>query len=1730
MNRFCFVCSHNIIETIFKSLNFQLILCVIFSLNIYFVSGQNQNINYSPKDGLTITSFDVSLKKNQIAINIAPLSETIIYDLYSSYEIKRLENSNDKPVTVVFDDDRKLIIIECENGVNIFNSDNYELIDSYEKPQYTSAFTYNKNSGELVFLAPLNIQVVNVITGERNTHERALKDGYGTEVLKVSDDGSILGQLTNGTVVLYKNYNEITQLKAGDKIYDFLITQDEVIALRSLNRSYVATEYFDFFGNTTSPPNLFNKLFRSYSLPNTLQYVNKDLAFYGTYYDVNLLPRSGRPYKYTFKKHFKSFKFINGLGFIMNYDSHIELVNFEGQLLTSIYASSIYNQSTISQSLNPQDRLTNYILLNEDKLDFHTSSGVESKTLNAPYVNNFDIDNNLLAFAKRNQSISVWDINNKEQIIELKSGKTYPQHLCISKSNNVIAFISKDDETVQVRDLSTGTTLNEIKFDNDVPTSVDINDKWLAVGTKIGDYYTWSVNNSTLTPAKQKAIGLSNAITSIHISGEDLFLASLGRVLKVNVSEINPKNEIVFKGHTGFIHGLNTDPAKQYLMSSAVEGSISLWDIEKNSLLESYQIDSTSVNQISIDNNTIIFANGQGNMGVEIDNSTLYQELSNSRPELIIQSSNTTGSRHLEFSPDGKLIASMDGDKIKIREVLTGFLISEFSPKENLINDFTFDKDGKSVIIVTGRGVEYYDPITAKLKKYLDYSTQNRSLHGIEMFSKRSSMVLHNIHGWHYPLFIHSNSGLYQGELNVNPSAEKDRFVLNVKISSDDKYIATYGSHFIKLFEIEPTSFKTKQIMAIPRQKKEVYNQYWNDLLDFSDDGKYFSYVEFIDNNKTIVYDIESRSVVYDKTGKLSKFGSNNQWLSMDTNTEVSLKDTKTSSKKVFYPSTNHIDLISAIDYDVNQDLFATSDSWGNIKVWNGATGKTINELDRFSNDIYTSEISPNGDFIAYNNKQGIFLFDLKSFKTIPLKGNNYPYFGAFSATENVFYFRDKTIYKYIDLTTLETNTLFDTAVNYDIAGSTKLSEDSSLLMFENKTNSSIEIYSLENRIKIAEVNTAEISNYLATSSEEIIDSENLILQGTGITKENENTISFELFQYNIKTKAIQTLSRKRNIDIGSDFKNFNIQKNTKVNRVSSDKKYYAYQEDFHLKVEDLKSKKIVFDKYIDGYDLRFGRFNPSDTELILGYENGEIQVLSLPSFKVKTRFSAVKGDISFVDIQNQFLLVLGENDKINVFDIDDNYKKVYSTAFIGRGDFVIANNDGYYYASKGATKNVAFKKDSNVYPFEQFDLYYNRPDLVAKNLIELGIKDNLLAEAYYKAYLKRLKNIGFNEQQISGDLNLPELEITNEIPVTIDKGSLDVMISAKDNIYKLDRINVWVNDVPVFGSKGKSVKALNQKEIQETISVKLTKGSNKIQISATNEKGSESLKKTVKVNCDILQDKPTMYLVSIGVSKYANSNFNLKYAAKDALDISAYTKSINDNYKAVEIIELLDEDVTRHNVVNLKQRLNKSKPHDIVVVFFAGHGLLDKNFDYYLATHDIDFENPSVNGLPYEELEGLLDGIEARKKLLLMDACHSGEIDKDDVEYASNNTNQNVKITNRGSEGSSLKTKTVGLKNSFELMQLLFADLRRGTGATVISSASGVEFAYEGEQWQNGVFTYALLEGLKSGSCDLNNDNEVTVSELKNYVIDKVKVLTNGNQNPTSRAENLEWDWMLKL
>ncbi len=487
---------------------------------------------------------------------------------------------------------------------------------------------------------------------------------------------------------------------------------------------------------------------------------------------------------------------------------------------------------------------------------------------------------------------------------------------------------------------------------------------------------------------------------------------------------------------------------------------------------------------------------------------------------------------------------------------------------------------------------------------------------------------------------------------------------------------------------------------------------------------------------------------------------------------------------------------------------------------------------------------------------------------------------------------------------------------------------------------------------------------------------------------------------------------------------------------------------------------------------------------------------------------------------------------KLNEYKL--NYIYPIASIFIDEyGEWIIWNEKGYFTSSKNANKYVGYHlnhgkdKEAEFFPFEQFDLKYNRPDIIMKDL-ELASLD--IIEGYYLAYLKRLKKMEMTEEQLSDDIHLPELEIlsfkTNE-----STGEVTTKFKAIDDKYKLDRINVYLNDVPIYGVQGISLKNQNINSLENELKFNLIDGRNKVQISVLNDKGAESLKQT-KYSYFKDNSKHDLYIVSIGVSEYKDKKFNLNYAAKDAIDMANYFKKARKGlYNEVYIKNLVNSEVSLESIKKIKDEfLSRATPSDAVIIFVAGHGVLDKNLNYYFGAHNMDFENPANGGIPYEELEALLNNIRPINKLFFMDSCHSGELDKDDYTATANsNSKETGEVTFRaaGSVNAELK-KGMNLQQASQLASETFSNLRRGTGATIISSAGGAEYALESKEWKNGLFTYSLLNGLTTKAADKNKDGKITVSEIEAYVYEQVNLKSKGAQKPTSRAENLEIDFRI--
>ncbi len=1696
---------------------------IILSLIVLPVLAFSQDLvaNYVPEGILNIRSFDVNKNGDKLAVVIYPSPEISVFDLLTGKELMRLSSSSQSPEKVYYDKGNNLIIGQFSDSIHIWDADNYHRTLSFANPG-SLASDFNEATQRMAFMSRSYIHIYNVKSGllENSLFSASKNSGYlYGDRIKFSPDGNVLFEMASGQI-LGRSLNgapKITEIP-GKELLNFTVTNNLVVTLKDSRKTQGSRVWLQFFSiegthlKDVYPTGVY-QLAGSVMKP-----FNDGSIFYSSYNAVDLIDARGNEYKFKLPENVVDYQFVPGKGFVVNYGKRIELLDTEGRLLSRVFAKSSYHSRG-----HLDDNGKHFLMLAENQY-FHQEISEElnniPREIGGSLVNGLAHDGKIVAHGTREGEFLIWDVESGQVIKRINYKGEYRSFLAISEELSLLIAASRHGNSVEVYDYRSAKLQEKFSLPGGYPTSIDFDGNWLAVGTSTGSLYSWELNRGTWTPHKSDFTIFNTPLTSIEISGEKAFLGSIGRIVEAGLENSGEISDEVLISHDSYITAMSLDRQNRFLTSCSMEGDLQLWDVNKGHLLESLNLDSAWIDQLSLYDSMVIVGNGPGLVTSTVYNPALFAQITSPSPELLIQTSNTSEVRKTVFSPDGKLLANTDGDKIRVREVQTGFMLTEINSVSGVVNDIEFDNNGSTLIVAAGKGLEYYDPFTGKLRKAVSLEFQNRSIHEIEVFPKRNIVYAINRHGWHFPVILHQNSGQSFGTFNLNPGEEIDKSIINLKVSPAEKYLATYGQSYIKIFQPDE-NFIFRQVKAIPRKNPEIHNEYWVDIMSFSPDERYLSYIEFGDPNTVVIYDLLEDTIISEEPGKLQLFTGKNSVLRMTSNTLLSTFDISKVESRILRSDNFHNSLIQSLAYDPNQNIAASSDIWGNLKLWDLEEGKTFSEIDRFTNDIYHSEISSNGKYIAFNNKQGIFLFDLTELRTIDLEGTNYPYFGAFSSDNRHYYFRkENEIWRY-DLQDHIREKVLSGTIEKEDAGNIILSEDGSMfLMLDNNTDEYL-VYTASGELKYT-VPKAGIGEYLSFTVKNI-DAERKTLIGVGISKESDTSLGMTLVEYNFESGKLKELSRKRyqSIEDMEGWDKLSLRYNTRLNEVNQQLLEYAYLEDYHLKIEDLSTSEIMADQWTN--DIRSGAYSNDGQFLVLGFVDGKVKVLS--KGQEIYNFIGMEGDISNFQINGRFLLILGSNDKINVFDTENEFRKIYTCSFMGEGEFVIANEEGYYYASRGAIGSIAFKKGAQVFPFEQFDLIYNRPDRAVKNLVDLNITDQSLAEAFERAYLKRLKKTGFNPEDISNTFHLPEVswEISQLTPTT-EGSKIVIPVSALDSLYTLNRLHLWINDVPVYGSGGRIIDS--GKSYNTEIEIPLTPGQNKVQVSVTNEKGSESLKKTFRIESTHSFGKSDLYLVSIGASKYGNENFNLTYAAKDAKDLADFTISeLSGDYNEIHSTILLNHEVTTDRIKSLKSDLLKSNPQDVVILFYAGHGLLDQNLDYYFATYGTDFTDPSKGSLPYEELEGLLDGIPARKKLLLIDACHSGEIDKEEVVQ----TTEEIDVGSlqfRGFKGFENKKGELGLKNSFELMQMLFADLRRGTGAMVISSAGGVEVALEGTIWKNGVFTYSLLEGLKTRNCDLNNDGEIRVSELREYVISKVEALTDGKQNPTSRKENLEFDF----
>jgi TPR repeat protein len=460
-----------------------------------------------------------------------------------------------------------------------------------------------------------------------------------------------------------------------------------------------------------------------------------------------------------------------------------------------------------------------------------------------------------------------------------------------------------------------------------------------------------------------------------------------------------------------------------------------------------------------------------------------------------------------------------------------------------------------------------------------------------------------------------------------------------------------------------------------------------------------------------------------------------------------------------------------------------------------------------------------------------------------------------------------------------------------------------------------------------------------------------------------------------------------------------------------------------------------------------------------------------------------------------------------------------------GDGDFGVLLPTGVFAGSPGCEHIIQLPSKDGKLATASLAPWRNRPAEVLKTLNGNSEQIEVLARVTERWH----KRIGFDpalpEPKAS---DFPTASVAERPPLWAKGEIADFSIQWQQGASPLKNVIVRVNGVESLRYQGSALVNEASSKCSVHSKVTLAQGENWIEVAAEDMDGRRSEPQRFRT---ILSEaaKPTKrYIISIGVSNYRDSALKLEFAAKDATDLSA---AIKESTKGeTEVLVLTNEQATQDAPDKIREFLANTTENDEVVVFCAGHGVLDSNLDYVYASHEFDSGNPTDTGIKLDDLVDAIGSSKSLKRLLLLDTCHSGQVgEKEEMLLAQMDTDLPKGVRAVKQRGMSVKPvsglSAEGQQRFIEEMFLL-PGLHRGIN--IIGASGGAEFALESAQWNNGVFTATIIEALRDKKADLNNDARVSVSELRDYLGQRVSELTKGAQKPSVVAAERDQDFDL--
>jgi hypothetical protein len=165
-------------------------------------------------------------------------------------------------------------------------------------------------------------------------------------------------------------------------------------------------------------------------------------------------------------------------------------------------------------------------------------------------------------------------------------------------------------------------------------------------------------------------------------------------------------------------------------------------------------------------------------------------------------------------------------------------------------------------------------------------------------------------------------------------------------------------------------------------------------------------------------------------------------------------------------------------------------------------------------------------------------------------------------------------------------------------------------------------------------------------------------------------------------------------------------------------------------------------------------------------------------------------------------------------------------------------------------------------------------------------------------------------------------------------------------------------------------------------------------------------------------------------------------------------------------------------------------QPDDMLLVHFSCHGIKDEDGELYFAMANSMLHRLASTAVAANFVNQRMNRSRSKRVVLLLDCCYAGAFERG--------------MTARAAGGA------MGIEGQFA----------GGRGRAVITASDAMQYAYEGGELAvtgelgPSVFTSALVSGLETGEADRDQDGQVALDELYDYIYDKVQSVT-PNQTP---------------